>query len=115
MNAPSVAVSSGQGSSDLNGINGTPVRGSGSGEVYKMKPQQQNEHFEQIKLADERQQKRRKRKSGIFKDSNLLTDAERDELHIEMYRYMTWLKGKIDLVEDEKKHTTVAVKNEASG
>jgi len=84
-----------------------------------MSPHQQNEHFEQIKVSGERQskrqserQKKQKRKPCVFKDSNLLTDAERDELHIEIYRYMTWLAGKIDRIENDKKSPALAANNE---
>ena len=46
--------------------------------------------------------RRRRNPGNVFKDPDLLTDAERDELHVAMYRYVKWLGGKVSAVEAER-------------
>lgn len=50
----------------------------------------------------ERARKRRRNPANVFRDPALLTDAERDELHVAMYKYVRWLGGKFDGIEAER-------------
>jgi len=50
--------------------------------------------------------KRKSRAINMIQDSAFLPDAERDELHIEIYNYLSWLHAKLDQI--EKKATVAA-------
>lgn len=39
------------------------------------------------------------RLSNILQDPSCLPDPERDELHVEIYRYFSWLHGRLDAIE----------------
>ena len=46
--------------------------------------------------------KKRTSKKNILNNSSYLPDAERDELHIEIYNYMNWLHAKLAEIESNK-------------
>lgn len=46
--------------------------------------------------------KKRTSKKNILNNSSYMPDAERDELHIEIYNYMNWLHGKLAEIESGK-------------
>jgi len=47
-------------------------------------------------------------KRNMFDDNSLLPDAERDELHIEIYNYLSWLHAKLVEVEGRAAEATAA-------
>lgn len=40
------------------------------------------------------------RRAGIERLTSMLTNAERDVLHVELYRYLAWLKARLEEVEE---------------
>jgi len=56
--------------------------------------------------------KKRTSKKNILNNSSYLPDAERDELHIEIYNYMNWLHGKLAEIESKEEGAGVVLKAE---
>ena len=45
---------------------------------------------------------------NMLKDNTYMPDAERDELHIEIYNYLSWLHGKLEDIENTNKNAASA-------
>ncbi|KAL9186683.1 hypothetical protein ACHAXT_005921 [Thalassiosira profunda] len=61
------------------------------------------------KEAAPKEKKRKARTSvNMLHDSALLPDAERDELHIEIYNYLSWLHAKLDRLEKKAAYAKAA-------
>lgn len=56
--------------------------------------------------------KKRTSKKNILNNSSYMPDAERDELHIEIYNYMNWLHGKLAEIESKEEGAGVVLKAE---
>lgn len=49
---------------------------------------------------------------NMLKDNSFLPDAERDELHIEIYNYLSWLHAKLDRIEKKAAVASAALDDE---
>ena len=63
------------------------------------------------KQPAKKEKKKRKYKSravNMLKDNTYMPDAERDELHIEIYNYLSWLHGKLEDIESKNNNNNAA-------
>ena len=63
------------------------------------------------KQPAKKEKKKRKYKSravNMLKDNTYMPDADRDELHIEIYNYLSWLHGKLEDIETKNNNNNAA-------
>lgn len=49
-----------------------------------------------------KRRKSRSRATNMVQDGSCISDAERDELHVEIYKYLSWLHGRLSELEEDE-------------